>query len=112
MAYDEKLAARMSNLLSKRKGGSEKKMFGGMAFMLNGNMCCGVIGDQLVARIGPEGYESALSESHTKPMDFTGRPMKGYVYVEPEGIESDKDLKNWIDRCVEFVSTLPPKKET
>lgn len=85
---------------------SEKKMFGGLAFMLNGSMCCGVIQNLLVVRVGADNYENALSEPHTRPMDFTGKPMKGYVYVEPEGYASDEELRKWLDRCVEFVSTI------
>ncbi|MFI5323026.1 MAG: TfoX/Sxy family protein [Thermodesulfobacteriota bacterium] len=88
---------------------SEKKMFGGIAFMLKGNMCCGVIDDLLMARVGPEGYEAALSLPHTRHMDLTGKPMRGYVYIEPGGFKTDEDLKNWVERCVEFVSTLPGK---
>lgn len=112
MAFEEKLASRVRNFLKDAKHTSEKKMFGGIAFMLDGNMCCGVIGDLLMARVGPEAYESALREPHTRPMDFTGKPMKGYVYVEPEGYESDKNLKKWVERCVEFASMLPPKKKS
>jgi len=109
MAYDEKLASRVRKLLKNEKNGGEKKMFGGLAFMLNGSMCCGVIQNLLVARVGPDNYESALSEPHTRPMDFTGRPMKGYVYVEPAGYESDEELRKWLDRSIEFVSSIPRK---
>ena len=109
MAYDEKLASRVRKLLKSEKNSDEKKMFGGLAFMLNGSMCCGVIQNLLVARVGPDSYESALAEPHTRPMDFTGKPMKGYVYVEPKGYESEEELKKWLDRSVEFVSTLNPK---
>lgn len=109
MAFDEKLAGRIRAIFTGRKDASEKKMFGGIAFMLNGNMCCGVINDLLMARVGADRYEAALSLPHTRPMDFTGKPMKGYVYVEPEGYRQDVDLKIWIDRCVDFVSTLPGK---
>ncbi len=83
MAYDEKLAGRVRLLLKGRKGISEKRMFGGLAFMLGDRMCCGVLKEDFVARIGPEAYESALDEPHVRPMDFTGRPIKGYVYVGP-----------------------------
>ncbi|MEQ9618552.1 MAG: TfoX/Sxy family protein [Deltaproteobacteria bacterium] len=109
MAFDEKLAGRIRKLLEERNG-TEKKMFGGIAFMLSGHMCCGVLDDQLMARVGPDRYESALDEKHVRVMDFTGKPMKGYVYVGPGGCRSDKDLKKWVGRCVEFVSTLPPRK--
>ena len=111
MAYDEKLASRVRKLLKNETNSDEKKMFGGIAFMLNGSMCCGVIQNLLVARVGPDNYESALREPHTRPMDFTGRPMKGYVYVEPAGYESDEVLRKWLGKSVEFVSTLKPKNK-
>ena len=82
MAYDEKIAERLSKVFSEHKGVKEKKMFGGIAFMLRDHMCVGVINDLLMVRVGPEQYEDTLSEDHVRPMDFTGRPMKGYVYVE------------------------------
>ena len=109
MAYDEKAAERLRKVFSRRKGLTEKKMFGGVAFMLHGNMCCGVNEDLLMLRVGPDNYDGALKEKHTRPMDFTGRPMKGYIYVEPGGYKSDADLKSWIDRAAKFVKTLPPK---
>ncbi|OGP78852.1 MAG: hypothetical protein A2Z26_07565 [Deltaproteobacteria bacterium RBG_16_66_15] len=87
----------------------EKRMFGGIAFMVRGNMCCGVIGDRLMLRVGPKGYDTALSRPHAKPMDFTGRPMKGMVYIEPAGFASPRDLKAWIGRAMEFALSLPPK---
>ena len=109
MAFDEKLAGRIRGIFTARKDASEKKMFGGIAFMLNGRMCCGVINDLLMARVGADRYEAALSLPHTRPMDFTGKPMKGYVYVEPEGHKSDEELKRWVERCIDFASTLPGK---
>lgn len=109
MAYDEKLAERLSKAFRRRKGAAEKKMFGGIAYMVDGHMCCGVIKDMLVVRVGPGAYEKALEEKHTRPMDFTGRPMKGYVYVEAKGIKSDENLKSWIERGIKFIKTLPPK---
>ena len=110
MAYDEKAAERLSKLFSKHKGVVEKKMFGGIAFMFTDHMCVGVIDDLLMVRVGPEQYEKALSEAHVKPMDFTGRPMKGYVYVEPSGFKTEKNLRKWVDKGVTFVKTLQPKK--
>jgi hypothetical protein len=73
-------------------------------------MFCGVLQDSLMARVGPDNYEASLAKPHVRKMDFTGRPMKGYVYVDPQGIESDQDLEQWIDLCIEFVLTLPPKR--
>ena len=109
MAYDEKIAERVSKVFSEHKGAQEKKMFGGIAFMLRDYMCVGVVDDLLMVRVGPERYEDALTEAHTRPMDFTGRPMRGYVYVEPAGFKTEKSLREWVDRGVSFVSSLPPK---
>lgn len=109
MAYDEGLAERIRDVLRDRAGVNERKMFGGVAFMLNGHMAVGIVGDTLMARVGPARYEDALRLPQVRPMDFTGRPMKGYVYVDPPGIESDAALGNWIQACAGFVGTLPPK---
>ena len=103
MAYDEAVAKRVRSALGKTSDVVEKKMFGGVAFMVRGNMCCGVIGDRLMLRVGPKGYEAALSRPHARTMDFTGRPMKGLVYIEPEGFASARDLKTWIERAMEFA---------
>ena len=110
MAYDEKLAERVRRALTPREGLSEKKMFGGIAFMLRGNMCCGIVRNDLMVRVGPERYDDALGRPHARPMDFTGRAMKGMVYVGPEGLRSDPDLNAWLRRGVEFAATLPAKK--
>jgi TfoX/Sxy family transcriptional regulator of competence genes len=110
MAYDEKVAERLSKVFSEHKGVQEKKMFGGIAYMFKNHMCVGVINDMLMVRVGPEQYEKALSEAHVRPMDFTGKPMKGYVYVEPVGFKTDKSLKKWVDKGVAFVKTLPAKR--
>ncbi len=109
MAYDEALAERISSLLSGRRDIEEKKMFGGLAFLLSGNMCCGVAKERLMLRLGPEGAQAALDEEHAEPMDFTGRPMKSMIYVAAAGYESDEDLASWVDRAVAFAETLPPK---
>ena len=109
MAYDEGLAERIRGAFSERTDVAEKRMFGGIAFMVRGNMCCGVIGDRLTLRVGPDGYEAALSRPHAKPMDFTGKPMKGLVYVEPAGFASPRDLKSWIEKAMEFALSLPAK---
>ncbi len=111
MAYNEKLAERLNKAFSRRKGAAEKKMFGGIAYIVNGHMCCGIQDNLLVVRVGPNAYEEALKEKYTRPMDFTGRPMKGYIYVEPKGCKSDEDLKSWIERGIKFVNSLPPKKK-
>ncbi len=109
MAYDEKLARRIRNLLEKHRGLAEKKMFGGLCFMLRGHMCCGIVNDQLVIRTGPLQYEDALAKAHVHPMDFTGRPLKGFVYVAADGFRTAKSLAAWIERGVQFIQTLPPK---
>ena len=90
----------------------EKHMFGGLAFMLNNKMACGVIDDELMVRVGPDAYEAALTKPHARPMDFTGRPMVGCVFVEPSGIRSDAALRQWLTRARRFVEALPPKKLT
>jgi len=109
MAYDEYLAERVRKLLKRRKGFSEKKMFGGVCFMLGGNMCCGVSTTELMLRLGPEGAATALEEPHTRAMNFTGRPMKSMIYVEPEGYEHEDDLRSWVARSAKFASSLPAK---
>ena len=109
MAYDEQLAGRVRDVLARRKDVSEKKMFGGLSFMLGGNMCCGVDKDNLMVRVGPEQYETALAQPHARPMDFTGRPLKGMVYVDPEGYRTDAALAAWVKRGVDFAASLPAK---
>jgi len=103
MAYDEYLADRLRNSLNERNTAyEEKKMMGGLCFMVDDKMCVGIVKDQLMARIDPDEYEEALTLPGARPMDFTGRPMKGYVFVAPEGIDSDAELDNWVDKCIEF----------
>ncbi len=84
-------------------------MFGGLTFMVSGHMCCGIVGDELMVRVGPEAYEDALRQPHAREMDFTGKALKGMVYVGVEGVEQDDDLADWIGRGLAFVQTLPPK---
>ena len=109
MAIDEAVAGRIRKALTESPDVVEKRMFGGIAFMVRGNMCCGVIGDRLMLRVGPKGYESALSRPHVSAMDFTGRPMKGMVYVEAAGFASPMDLEKWVERAMEFTLSLPAK---
>jgi len=109
MAYNEELAARIRTSLEGRPGVLERKMFGGIAFMIHGNMCCGVLNDDLMVRVGPDSHEASLALPHARPMDFTGRPMKGMVFVGPEGINDDGALSGWIDRGVTFAQSLPKK---
>jgi hypothetical protein len=109
MAFDEGVAQRLREMFADTTDVVEKKMFGGIAFMVSGNMCCGVLGEELMARVGPEQYQRALKEPYVREMDFTGKPLKGFVYVGVQGFTSDEDLESWVGRCAQFVSTLPPK---
>jgi TfoX/Sxy family transcriptional regulator of competence genes len=108
MSYDEKLADRIRRALGPREDVEERKMFGGLAFLRGGRMFCGIANEDLMVRVGPEGYEKALGKPHVRPMDFTGRPMKGYVYVAPPGRQTDAALRAWVNLSASFVSTLPP----
>jgi TfoX/Sxy family transcriptional regulator of competence genes len=109
MAYDARLAERVREALAAYPGVEERKMFGGLSFLLQGHMCCGVVRDDLVIRTGPAGQAAALARPHAREMDFTGKPLKGFVYVGSEGVASDPDLQSWIDGAVRFVRTLPAK---
>lgn len=109
MAFDEGLAQRIRELVEEYPGFSEKRMFGGIGFMLRGNMACGVNKDDLIVRVGPERYDGALAQPNARPFDLTGRPMKGWVTVAPGGYESDRDLASWVQQGVDFALSLPPK---
>jgi TfoX/Sxy family transcriptional regulator of competence genes len=109
MAYDEGLAQRIREVLGEQPGLVEKKMFGGIGFMVHGNMACGVHKDALIVRVGPEGHEEALARPHTRPFDITGRPMKGWCMVTSDGYESDDALKGWVQQGVDFALSLPAK---
>ena len=109
MAYNETLAARVREIMGDIDGElTERKMFGGLAFMLNGNMFTGVVGDELMLRLGDAGAEAALRREHVREMDFTGRPMKAMVFVEPAGLEAGA-LGEWISRAAAFARSLPSK---
>ena len=110
MAYDEKLAERIKDVLVERTDVEVKKMFGGLCFMVSQHMCCGIVGDMLMARVGPERYDKCLSQKHASEMDFTGKAMKGMVYVSAEGIRTKAQLKRWVGMCTEFVESLPAKQ--
>jgi len=109
MAYDEGLADRVRDLLAIRSGLTERKMFGGIAWMLDGNMACGVAGDELLVRVAADDYERALAERHTRVFDMTGRPMKGFICVTPEGVADDEGLAGWVDHGADHAAGLPPK---
>lgn len=108
MAYNLKLAERIRSQLDGIPV-VEKNMFGGVGFLLNGNMACGVNKDNLIVRIDPEKQNTLLKKPHAKPFDLTGRPMKGWLVVEADGIKTEKQLSTWVKEGVEFASTLPPK---
>ena len=109
MAFDEQLAARIRAHLTKRRGIAERKMFGGVCFLLRGNMCCGVHRDALIVRLGPEEAGRALAEPHTRVFDLTGRPMKAWVLVESKGLVNDAELERWVARAASWAGSLPPK---
>ncbi len=109
MAYDEGLAERIRDQLMNQPSVVEKKMFGGVGFMLHGNMACGVNKEDLIVRVGPDNYEDSVARPNTRPFDFTGRPMKGWVMVGAEGYETDDALASWVNQGVEFALSLPPK---
>ena len=109
MPYDEKLAERVRGVFQAEPGYTEKKMFGGICFMVGGNMAVGVTGSDLMVRPGPDNFEAALALPHARPMDFTGRPMKGFVYVEPSGLTADAALAEWVERGAQFARSLPIK---
>jgi hypothetical protein len=109
MAYSQSLAARIRTALAGQRGIAEKKMFGGVGFLLHGNLLVGVWKTSLIVRVGPEIYDAMLAESHVCEFDITGKPMKGWVMVDADGLETDGQLSAWIDRAWQFVKTLPKK---
>ena len=109
MSYDKELAEKVRNKLQGEEGFSERHMFGGVGFMLYGNMCCGVNQSNLIVRVGPDNYETSLSKDYVKEFDMTGRPMRGWVVVEPGGAAEAIDLKTWIGEGMSFARSLPPK---
>ncbi len=109
MAYDELAADRVRLALKGRRGVTEKKMFGGLAFMLRGHLCCGIVADELMLRVGPDRYGELLEAPHVRPMDFTGKPLRGFLYIEPKGFATAAGLARWIDIAAGFVRTLPAK---
>jgi len=109
MAYNEDLAQRIREELLGMPGFVEKKMFGGVGFLLGGNMACGVNKDELIVRVGPDEHENALSQPHVRVFDMTGKPMQGWIMVSPDGYTSDQDLKKWVQLGVAFARSLPPK---
>ena len=109
MAYDEKLAQRVGDILANKQDVQAKKMFGGVCYLIQGNMACGILNDEVIVRVGKEAYEHSLKLNHTRKFDITGRAMTGWVMVAPAGHQTQKDLSAWIQKGIDFVSTLPPK---
>jgi hypothetical protein len=109
MAFDEGLAERIRTLTDDESDLFERKMFGGLCFMSRGNMCFGIVGSELMVRVGPDAYADALALPHAREMDFTGRSMRGMVYVDEDGFSEDGDLEVWLRRGLEFALSLPPK---
>ena len=109
MAYDAALAERVRAALVSRSNVVERKMFGGLAFMVSGNMCCGVSNGDLVVRVGPDSYAAALEHQHVREMDFTGKPLRGFVYVARDAVADDSQLHSWVERGVAFAGSLPAK---
>ena len=109
MAYDERLAQKVRLELAAQERVSEKRMFGGLAFMVHGNMSLAIDKDRLMVRLGPDRYEAFLKRPHAGPMDMTGRPMKGFVVVQPEGLDNKEGLQDWVQQGVEFALSLSPK---
>jgi TfoX/Sxy family transcriptional regulator of competence genes len=109
MTYDEDLAERVRDVVSARADVTERKMFGGIAFMVGGNMACGVLGEDLIVRLGDEEAKEALNEEGVRPFDFTGRPMKTTVYISPERTRDDGGLAEWVDAGADYAASLPPK---
>lgn len=109
MAFDAKLAARIRRRLGKRAGLVEKQMFGGVAFLLNGNMCCGVHGEEMIVRLAPEDTAKALAQANTHRFDLTGRPMQGWILVKPKGLATAAALGKWIGIASRYAASLPPK---
>lgn len=110
MAFDETLAKQVRKHFDGRRDFVEKHMFGGVCFMIRGRMCCGIIDSSLMVRLDPDVADRVADQPHVRPMDFTGKPMRGYLFVDPEGIATPKALKSWVDRCVTHIETLPVKK--
>ena len=109
MAFDSALAERIRKRLGKRAGLTEKKMFGGLAFLMRGNMCCGVHGSELIVRLDHAESDRALKQPHTRLFDISGRPMKGWLLVGPGGVATDADLGRWVERAAGYAGSLPPK---
>lgn len=111
MAYDEGLAQRVRDAMPPGVACEEKKMFGGLCFLVRGSMALGIVKNELMVRVGPDGHEASLAMPHVREMDFTGRPMKGMIYVAPEGLAAASDMEHWVNQALAFNRTQPVKKK-
>lgn len=111
MAYNERLAERIRGYFKRRKAVEEKRMFGGLCFLLNGHMCCGIEKDRLMVRVLPDRYDSLLKKPQAREMDFTGKPLKGFLFISESGYRTAAGLTRWLDEAVEYVKSKPPKKK-
>jgi hypothetical protein len=111
VAYDEHLAERVRRALARERAVVEKNMFGGLTFVVRGHMCCGVVGNELMLRVGPDLYDEALQRPYTREMDFTGRSLRGMVYVGPKGVRDDASVRAWVADATAYVRTLPARPE-
>lgn len=111
MSYDEKTADRIRKVLAGRGDIGERKMFGGLCFMVNDRMCCGLTSTAFMVRVGRDGYEDALAQPGARVMDFTGKPMRGFVYVDPAGYKTPAALARWVQRGIDYAMTSPPKSK-
>lgn len=109
MAFNEQLAERVRSQLAPLAGFAERRMFGGLCFLLRGHMTAGIVGETLMLRVGPDQYRSALAQPHAREMDFTGRPLKGMIYVDAPGVKSDRALAGWLEQALSFVNSQPAK---
>ncbi len=109
MAYNAALANRIREAIARERGVDEIKMMGGLCFMIRGHMALGIVGEELMIRVGPDGYEHALGQPHAREMDFTGRSMKGFVFVEPAGFKTKRSLASWVALAATFAKSLPPR---
>jgi TfoX/Sxy family transcriptional regulator of competence genes len=109
MAYDKDLADRVRRILAGRADVEERSMFGGLAFMAHGHRCCGLVKNKLMVRVAPDAYDRLLAEPGAGPMDFTGKPMRGFLYVTRAGTSTAADLRTWVKRALRFAEQRPPR---
>jgi TfoX/Sxy family transcriptional regulator of competence genes len=111
LPYDKKLAGRVRKILASRRNVLAKEMFGGVCFMIGGHMACGIVEDRLMVRLTQEEAAARLGEPHVKPMDYTGRPLRGFLFVGHDGIRTAAPLRQWVERAAAFAEARPPRKQ-